>query len=195
MPSFLRYMAVCLLLVAITGCAGRNEKAQVRQAPLVSAEAAAVPSGGLPPDKTSPNSPRLKNSSQRAALSTRPTSGPLSSTYGMRKLGGKKAARFHKGVDLNAKRGTSVVASASGVVTFVGKKDAYGKIVEIDHGNGLVTRYAHLDSFSVKQGARITAGKRIGTVGRTGRTTGPNLHFEVLVNNKHIDPLRLVRWG
>lgn len=129
-----------------------------------------------------------------ATLHVKPTAGQLSSAYGKRKLG-KKRARQHKGIDLSAKRGSPVLASASGHVAFVGKKGAYGRMVEIDHGNGLTTRYAHLDNFAVRQGEKVSAGKKLGAVGRSGRTTGPNLHFEVLLDSKHVDPYLMVPWS
>ena len=127
-------------------------------------------------------------------LHVMPTKGTLSSNYGNRKLS-KKKAREHKGVDLSAKRGSAVVSAATGHVTFVGRKGAYGNMIEIDHGNGLVTRYAHLDKITVKEGVKVKTGQAIGTVGRTGRTTGANLHFEVLKFNQQVDPLSIVCWG
>lgn len=127
-------------------------------------------------------------------LHVMPTKGTLSSNYGNRKLS-KKKAREHKGVDLSAKRGSAVVSAATGHVTFVGRKGAYGNMIEIDHGNGLVTRYAHLDKITVREGVKVKTGQAIGTVGRTGRTTGANLHFEVLKFNQQVDPLSVVCWG
>jgi murein DD-endopeptidase MepM/ murein hydrolase activator NlpD len=127
-------------------------------------------------------------------LHVMPLKGTLSSNYGKRKLS-KKKAREHKGVDLSAKRGAPVVSAATGHVTFVGRKGAYGNMIEIDHGNGLITRYAHLDKTTVKEGVKVKAGQAIGTVGRTGRTTGVNLHFEVLKFNQQVDPLSVVCWG
>ncbi|MFT4300941.1 MAG: M23 family metallopeptidase [Desulfovibrio sp.] len=139
---------------------------------------------------------RQKNKAKKASttLHVKPAAGQLSSAYGKRKLG-KKRVRQHKGIDLSAKRGSPVLASASGHVVFVGKKGAYGRVIEIDHGNGLTTRYAHLDNFAVRQGEKVTAGKKLGAVGRSGRTTGPNLHFEVLLDSKHVDPSLMVPWS
>ncbi|MTJ92611.1 MAG: M23 family metallopeptidase [Desulfovibrio sp.] len=133
--------------------------------------------------------------SSTSDLHVMPTKGTLSSNYGNRKLSKKKKAREHKGVDLSAKRGAAVVSAATGHVTFAGRKGAYGYMIEIDHGNGLVTRYAHLDKITVKGGVKVKAGQTIGTVGRTGRTTGVNLHFEVLKFNQQVDPLSVVCWG
>ena len=129
------------------------------------------------------------------ALSTIPVDGEISSMFGMRRFSKKtKRVRMHTGVDITAERGTPVLAAAAGEVCFVGRWAAYGKIVEIDHGNGLVTRYAHLDSYIIEQGAKVASGEQIGTVGRTGRTTGAHLHFETLVNGSTVDPMLADLW-
>jgi murein DD-endopeptidase MepM/ murein hydrolase activator NlpD len=113
----------------------------------------------------------------------------------MRRLSNKtKRGRMHTGIDITAARGTPVLAAASGVNCFAGRWGAYGKIVEIDHGNGLVTRYAHLDSYTIEEGAKIASGEQIGTVGRSGRTTGAHLHFETLVNGRTVDPMMAEMW-
>ena len=130
-----------------------------------------------------------------AVLSTIPVDGDISSFFGPRRLSRKtKGARMHTGIDITAARGEPVLAAASGVVCFVGRWAAYGKIVEIDHGNGLVTRYAHLDRQTIKEGDKVASGDQIGTVGRTGRTTGAHLHFETLVNGRMVDPMRAEIW-
>jgi len=129
------------------------------------------------------------------ALSTVPVDGDISSMFGMRRISKKtKRVRMHTGVDITAPRGTPVLAAASGEVCYVGRWSAYGKIVEIDHGNGLITRYAHLDQFTVTQGAKVASGAQIGNVGRTGRTTGAHLHFETLVNGRTVDPMLAGLW-
>ncbi len=102
----------------------------------------------------------------------------------------------HEGVDIKARRGTAVKAAGDGKVIaatrrYQGKR-AWGKVVVIDHGHGLVTRYAHLDSFEVKKGDRVSAGDIIGAVGSTGKSTGPHLHFEVIQDGLHIDPAPVV---
>jgi murein DD-endopeptidase MepM/ murein hydrolase activator NlpD len=102
---------------------------------------------------------------------------------------------MHTGLDIRAGQGTPVLAAASGVVCYLGAWSNYGKIVEIDHGNGLVTRYAHLGSHTIELGAMVEAGEQIGIVGRTGRATGYHLHFETLVNGKYVDPLMAEIWG
>ena len=132
-----------------------------------------------------------------AVLSIPPADGTLSSSYGMRRLSKKsktRRVRMHAGIDISLPRGTPVLAPASGVVRFAGSWAAYGKVIELDHRNGLVTRYAHLDSKTVTEGAEVAAGEQIGTVGRTGRTTGAHLHFETLVNGRAVDPLLAAIW-
>lgn len=98
--------------------------------------------------------------------------------------------RPHLGVDIAAPRGTHIIAPATGKVSFVGRKFGFGIVVEIDHGSGVKTRYAHLTQAMVKEGDEIGKGAFIATVGSTGITTGPHLHYEVLVNGRQVDPLR-----
>ena len=98
--------------------------------------------------------------------------------------------RPHLGIDISAPRGTLISAPAAGRVTFVGRKFALGLVVEIDHSNGIITRYAHCRTTSVREGDRVTRGTPIGTVGSSGLTTGPHLHYEVWANGRPVDPLR-----
>ena len=98
--------------------------------------------------------------------------------------------RPHLGIDVAAPRGTQITATAPGRVTFVGRKFGFGLVVEIDHGNGVLTRYAHCGSTLVTAGAHAERGMPIATVGTSGLSTGPHLHYEVLVNGKQVDPLR-----
>ncbi|CAK7041645.1 MAG: hypothetical protein DELT_02851 [Desulfovibrio sp.] len=127
-------------------------------------------------------------------LHVRPTIGRISSEFGMRKLPGYKV-RQHRGIDIMAKRGTPVLASGGGVVIFSGRRGSFGNLVEVRHEGGMVTRYAHLEKMTVKRGQQVKPGAALGTVGRTGRTTGYNLHFEILVADEHIDPLSVVAWA
>lgn len=98
--------------------------------------------------------------------------------------------RPHLGVDVAARRGTQITAPAPGRVSFVGRKFGFGLVVEIDHGKGVVTRYAHCGTALVGEGARVERGATIATVGASGLATGPHLHYEVLVNGRQVDPLR-----
>ena len=88
-----------------------------------------------------------------------------------------------------------VYATAPGVVSFTGVRSGYGNVIEIDHGNGLKTRFAHLRTISVAVGQRVAIGTRIGGIGSTGRSTGPHLHYEVWVNGRAQNPLRFLRAG
>jgi murein DD-endopeptidase MepM/ murein hydrolase activator NlpD len=97
---------------------------------------------------------------------------------------------FHAGLDFAAPTGTPIAAAAGGVVAFAGFKRDYGWVVEIDHGNGLATRYAHASELLVRPGQVVIPGDRIAVVGSTGRSTGPHLHFEVLRAGDHVDPKR-----
>ncbi|MFP3566344.1 M23 family metallopeptidase [Paraburkholderia sp. SIMBA_030] len=95
---------------------------------------------------------------------------------------------FHPGIDLVAKTGTPILAAAGGRVIFAGEKSGYGNAVEIDHGNGLVTRYGHASRIVVHVGDLVLPRQYVADVGSTGRSTGPHLHFEVLVNGSPVDP-------
>lgn len=122
-----------------------------------------------------------------AWLSTYPIENArVSSTYGMRTLMG--STRQHSGIDLAAPTGTSIYATGAGVVTKSGWGTGYGNYVEIDHGNGYLTRYAHASKLNVKVGDYVSAGEHIANVGCTGRCTGPHLHFEIVKNGKRQNP-------
>ena len=118
--------------------------------------------------------------------------GWLSSNYGNRvdPLTGKTA--WHSGVDFAGHEGSDVIAVASGVVTFAGERYGYGRLVEISHANGYVTRYAHHKSLVVRTGEIVKKGETIGTMGSSGRSTGPHVHFEVLRNGRTVDPAKFV---
>ncbi len=121
------------------------------------------------------------------------TKGWMSSRYGIRSdpFTGKPA--WHKGIDFAAKEGADMVAVASGVVTWAGKRYGYGNLVEVNHGKGYVTRYGHAKDVLVKVGDTVEKGQVLGTVGSTGRSTGPHVHFEVWVNGKPVDPIKYVQ--
>jgi peptidoglycan hydrolase-like protein with peptidoglycan-binding domain len=107
---------------------------------------------------------------------------------------GPRGTRFHPGVDLPAPAGTAVAAAARGRVVFAGVDGSgYGNLVEIAHGNGVVTLYAHLSAVTVRVGSYVATGSRVGRVGSTGESTGPHLHFEVRVRGAAVDPLPALR--
>lgn len=119
--------------------------------------------------------------------------GWFSSNFGWRldPFTGQKS--FHEGIDFPAEVGTPIEAAASGKVVYAEVHPAYGKMLEIDHGNGLVSRYAHCSSLAVKEGDLVVRGQRVATVGSTGRSTGPHLHFEVRMNGVPQNPARFLQ--
>jgi murein DD-endopeptidase MepM/ murein hydrolase activator NlpD len=130
----------------------------------------------------------------RDSLSLAPVHMPItgsfrqSSGYGNRKDPFTGSRAFHSGLDFAAPSGTSVLSAADGVVSFVGVKSGYGNVVEVEHGNGLLTRYAHLSAFIAHKGQQVLTGTPIAKVGSTGRSTGPHLHFEVHRGEGSLDP-------
>lgn len=102
---------------------------------------------------------------------------------------------LHTGIDLRQDYGAPVHVTASGTVSFAGADGGYGNMVEIDHGNGLRTRYAHLSSITVQQGEKVEIGEVVGHIGETGRATGPHLHYETRINGEPVDPARFLRAG
>lgn len=119
--------------------------------------------------------------------------GWISSYFGYRTdpFNGRRAR--HDGIDLAGKQGSEVISVASGVITWAGKRYGYGNLVEINHGNGYVTRYGHNEIVEVKVGDAVKKGDTIARMGSTGRSTGPHVHFEVHKNGRVVDPMRYVR--
>lgn len=113
----------------------------------------------------------------------------ISSSYGMRKDPITGRHKFHSGIDYACDLATAVYASAAGTVVFVGNRGGYGKCIELRHRYGFSTIYAHLSGYYVSPGMNVPAGKVIGFVGTTGRSTGYHLHYEVRKNNRVIKPL------
>lgn len=118
--------------------------------------------------------------------------GWVSSFYGYRvdPFNGKKA--FHDGLDFAGKTGSSVISVADGIVSWAGMRGGYGGLVEIDHGNGYVTRYAHNKTLNVSTGDRVNKGDVIALMGSTGRSTGPHVHFEVVRDGKSVNPFNYI---
>ena len=119
--------------------------------------------------------------------------GWISSYYGKRTDPFSGKIEMHKGMDFAGKKGSEVIAVASGVVTWSGERYGYGNLVEINHGNGYVTRYGHNEEIVVQIGDSVERGQMISKMGSTGRSTGPHVHFEVLLNDRQIDPIRFVQ--
>lgn len=119
--------------------------------------------------------------------------GWVSSYYGTRTNPFTGRLQFHKGMDFASKSGSDVLAVAGGVVTWSGDRYGYGNLVEINHGNGFVTRYGHNQDNLVKVGDTVKKGQKVAEMGSTGRSTGPHVHFEVLQNGRQINPLKFVQ--
>jgi len=124
--------------------------------------------------------------------SVRPIDGPLSSGFGFRTDPFTGRTALHTGLDFPAPTGTKIHAAAGGVVLSTDHHPAYGNLLQIDHGNGLVTRYAHTSKILVEQGDLIRRGQVVALVGSTGRSTGPHLHFEVMVDGSQQDPRKFL---
>ena len=118
--------------------------------------------------------------------------GWISSYFGRRADPFTGYSALHKGVDFAGAEGSKVTAVAAGLVTYAGDRSGYGQMVEINHGNGLSTRYCHNEQILVKQGDMIRKGQELALMGSTGRSTGPHVHFEVLKNGVQVDPLRFI---
>ncbi|WP_439569475.1 M23 family metallopeptidase [Sphingopyxis sp.] len=116
----------------------------------------------------------------------------MSSGFGYRSDPFTGAGAMHAGLDFRGPIGTPILAAAPGRVSFVGVKAGYGNVVEVDHGQGIMTRYAHLSGFTSKVGAEVAAGQQIAKMGSTGRSTGSHLHFEVRLNGVAVNPRRFL---
>jgi murein DD-endopeptidase MepM/ murein hydrolase activator NlpD len=129
---------------------------------------------------------------QRSLLAStpalRPTKGWTSSAFGYRISPFTGLKEFHKGLDIATREGAPIIAPADGVITSVGDRGSLGKTLVIDHEHGMVTRYGHVKEWLVKPGQRVKRGDKIALVGNTGRTTGPHLHYEVLLNGLPVNP-------
>jgi len=126
----------------------------------------------------------------------RPTvNGQQTSGFGVRFDPFTRRPAYHSGLDFNGGHATPIYSTGPGVVSFTGQRSGYGNVVEIDHGRGLKTRYAHLSGFAVQRGQRVAVGQRIASMGSTGRSTGTHLHYEVWVNGRAQNPGRFLKAG
>ena len=131
-----------------------------------------------------------RRQTEQSSLSGRPVKrGWMSSRFGSRTDPFSGRVAVHGGVDFAAREGTEIYATGAGVVTYSGRRWGYGNLIEINHGNGLSTRYAHNKENVVSVGDIVRAGELIGLVGSTGRSTGPHVHYEVLKDGRQIDPM------
>lgn len=161
--------------------------------PLLAASGS-VESTALVDDANAVMDALLRYKAARDSLTLAPVHMPIagnfrqSSGFGNRKDPFTGGRAFHSGLDFAAATGTSVFSAADGVVSFVGDRSGYGKVVEVTHGNGLLTRYTHLSAYLSHVGQKVSTGTPIAKVGSTGRSTGPHLHFEVRRGDEALDP-------
>jgi murein DD-endopeptidase MepM/ murein hydrolase activator NlpD len=161
--------------------------------PLLAA-AGSVESTALVDDANAVMDALMRYKAAKDSLTLAPVHMPItgnfrqSSGFGNRKDPFTGGRAFHSGLDFAAPTGTSVFSAADGVVSFVGERSGYGKVVEVEHGNGLSTRYTHLSGYLSRVGQKVSTGTPIAKVGSTGRSTGPHLHFEVRRGDQALDP-------
>ncbi len=118
-----------------------------------------------------------------------PAQGPFSSPFGLKRFFNKQPRNPHSGLDIAAPQGAPITAPADGVVVDTGDYFFNGKTVIVDHGFGLTTMYCHMSEIKVKTGDKVTTGSLLGAIGKTGRVTGPHLHWSVSLNNTRVDPM------
>src|SRR5439155_465917 len=153
-------------------------------------------SSGSSPASRSPSPPRSSSSARPSTTSTAawPSSvrksarGAVNSEFGMRQSPWTKAPEFHGGMDIGANRGTAVQAPAAGTVVFAGTAPEYGNAVIVDHGQDIKSLYGHLSEVSVKPGQKVERGTLLAHTGNTGRSSGPHLHYEILVKGRAVNP-------
>lgn len=138
-----------------------------------------------------------KMESQISYLESRPdfypTSGTYSSPFGYRKDPITGRSKLHNGIDISNKSGTAIFSAGTGVVTYSGYDGNFGNVLIIDHGYGYESVYAHCKTLLYAQGDEVTKGKQVATMGTSGRTTGPHLHFEIRYNEAPVNPLKFIR--
>jgi len=149
-----------------------------------SAPAADVPQGGFSAALAQALGP------QTTAPMVWPAQGAVSSPFGLRQDPFGGGTEFHPGIDIAAEENSPIIAAGPGRVIQAGPDGGYGNVITIDHGDGVVTKYAHCDALLAHAGDMVTQGQEIATVGSTGRSTGPHVHFEVRLNGAPVDPTK-----
>lgn len=137
----------------------------------------------------------LGSAAEKLPLAKPTHAGRQTSGFGVRFDPFTKRPAFHSGLDFGGPFMTPILATGPGIISFAGVRSGYGKTVEIDHGQGFKTRYAHMQAIAVKPGQRVAVGQRVGGMGSTGRSTGVHLHYEVWVNGRAQNPSRFVKAG
>ena len=123
----------------------------------------------------------------------KPAKGPFSSSFGLRRFFNNQPRNPHSGLDIAAETGTPIVAPAAGIVTNAGDYFFNGKTVFLDHGQGVITMYCHMENISVEEGDIVDVNDLLGTIGSTGRVTGAHLHWSVILNNTTVEPLLFLK--
>lgn len=121
-----------------------------------------------------------------------PSKGWFASPFGYRKSPATGKNEMHYGIDISGREGSPIIAAADGIVSYIGKDEGYGNLIEVDHGFSVMTRYAHNSSNDVRIGQKVRKGEVIAKMGNTGKSTGPHLHFEVLINGVQVNPNRYI---
>lgn len=174
----------------------RARSGEAQGGPFIPAERLAVPTPRDPAfQRLSAALDRMESLEQLlvAVPSTLPAAGmELSSGFGFRRDPFTGAGSMHAGLDFKGPHGSPIRAAAAGRVSFAGVKSGYGYVIEVDHGHGIMTRYAHLSGFNARVGESVTPGQQIGRMGSTGRSTGTHLHFEVRVGGTAVNPRRFL---
>ena len=191
-----RQLRLFAMVVHLTACARSAARAHVDAGPLLDP----TPQLLAAAETLGSSLEEIADSVEMRTMppSSQPRSAPLagnfeiSSAFGIRRDPFLDQLRPHRGIDLAAARGTPVRATAPGLVFAAGARSGYGILVEIDHGGGYETRYAHLGRTRVATGQWVSQGQVIGYVGSTGRSTGPHLHYEVLRDRRRVDPDRFL---
>ena len=124
--------------------------------------------------------------------SIKPVNGWISSRFGYRKSPFTGLKEFHSGLDISNKKGTKLIATANGKISYAGRKLLIGNLVTIDHGHGIVTKFGHMDKIFVKFGQKVKRGDVIGLMGNSGRSTGPHVHYEVRINGAPVNPAKYI---
>jgi murein DD-endopeptidase MepM/ murein hydrolase activator NlpD len=122
-----------------------------------------------------------------------PVEGRITGSFGERTDPFNGEGAFHRGIDISTGFGSRVLAPADGVITFAGEESGYGRLIQVEHAQGIATRYGHLSAMAVTLGQHVTRGQVIGYVGMSGRSTGPHLHYEVWVHNSPVNPYKYLR--
>ena len=187
-----------LNLGKLLGRAGKGRKG--RGGPFIAAARAAVPGASFKDGVAIFDRHIERLRKVRGILRRLPLAAPLgryrlSSRFGRRRDPINRKWARHEGVDLSGRLRSPVMATAPGKVIFAGWKGRYGRVVTIDHGGGIRTRYGHMRRIHVKKGQRVALGEMIGQLGNSGRSTGAHLHYEILVNGKAVDPMKFVKAG